>query len=48
MNHNAFCKNIETVLEELITSNEGLKTNEVLLRQKQQGKNELKAKKTMT
>lgn len=48
MKETSYCETIEELLKELITSKEGLNTSEVALRQSQQGKNELRAKKTRT
>ena len=48
MKENIYSKSIEEVFQELVTSKEGLTTEEVVLRQSQQGKNELRAKKSLT
>ena len=48
MKDETYCENIDEILKELITDKEGLTTEEVSLRQTQQGKNELKAKKART
>lgn len=48
MKETSYSETIEELLKELITSKEGLSTSEVSLRQSQQGKNELRAKKART
>ena len=48
MKEKAYSESMEEIFQELVTSKEGLNTNEVSLRQSQQGKNELRAKKART
>ncbi len=48
MKEKAYSESMEEIFQELVTSKEGLNTNEVTLRQSQQGKNELRAKKART
>lgn len=48
MKEKAYSESMEEIFQELVTSKEGLNTNEVTLRQAQQGKNELRAKKART
>lgn len=48
MKEKTYSESMEEIFQELVTSKEGLNTNEVTLRQSQQGKNELRAKKART
>lgn len=48
MKEKTYSESMEEIFQELVTSKEGLTTNEVTLRQSQQGKNELRAKKART
>ncbi len=48
MKEKAYSESMEEIFQELVTSKEGLNTNEVTLRQSQQGKNELRTKKART